>query len=396
MFRRFFRREVHDPVTGRSFPKEIWQSEVESRALVASVRKDGGRGMPNVTALGVPDPDHSGIRSEIAFWLVEQWAYEDFGLDPDDLPATGFGWAYADLFEERMTDGELFLLLRSIPDEAMAPELPEQRGTAAAMKAVPRDEDSYERHRWRFEIRRQGLAERREQMMARYAPGDGSPIEAWVLRFFAELDQEIDAEYCGFETCTHCSNPLPENSSEGPKDGAAEDAALQRLSAEARLVVGKSKTTRRLWSDLVDRVGADEAVEQVEAAVLMSQIDATADVVSEAMQSWKAGFSSAEAALEGIAGLTEEAQPKVDVAVEAVRAKSQHQEARELAEAGAAYFSNLRTTAEGFLTGMFELSPAVAGMGLATTEQLKVNWDNARERWDKVSGRPLLPLVGDR
>jgi hypothetical protein len=180
------------------------------------------------------------------------------------------------------------------------------------------------------------------------------------------------------------------------RDAAAGDAATQRLSAEAKLIVDKTRTSRKLWRNLVDRVGADEAVEHVEVGVLMGQIDATGEVVAEAMRSWNEGNFTTEDTLGDITYLTNEAQPKVDVAVEVVRAKSLHQEARALAEAGAAYFPNMRTAAEGFLTGRYEDEPAEAEVQLGAAAQLKMNWNEACDRWDEVSGRPSLPLVGDR
>jgi hypothetical protein len=56
----------------------------------------------------------------------------------------------------------------------------------------------------------------------------------------------------------------------------------------------------------------------------------------------------------------------------------------------------MRTAAEGFLTGKYEDEPAEAEVQLGAAAQLKMNWNEACDRWDEVSGRPSLPLVGDR
>jgi hypothetical protein len=180
------------------------------------------------------------------------------------------------------------------------------------------------------------------------------------------------------------------------RDTAAADAAAQRLSAEANLIIDKTRTNTKAWRNLVDQVGADEAVEHVEVGVLMGQIDSAAEVVRELMQVWREGFSAAEVTLGDVTYLMNVAQPKVDVAVEVVRAKSLHLEARAVAEAGAAYYPSVLTAAEGFLTGIFEDEPVETELRLEAAAQLKMNWNEACDRWDETSGRPLLPLVGDR
>jgi hypothetical protein len=208
--------EIVDPVTGRWFDKQAWELEARIQGIVAAVRQHPIVGWPDETSLGVPDPDHSGTRGEIAFWVTEGWAYESYGFDPDDLSddvsmSVGPGVETAALFVKGMGDGDLGLLLMSIPDEPDEPALPDRSEVRAAIGAVPLDPDSFERHQWRFDLRNAEIAKLGNSAYVSAEAEQESefgPLTDFAREYSAAIEVEIEAGYCGKPDCGHCSDPF--------------------------------------------------------------------------------------------------------------------------------------------------------------------------------------------
>ncbi len=174
------------------------------------------------------------------------------------------------------------------------------------------------------------------------------------------------------------------------KDRSAADAAFAELSSEAQQAIGVSTRNAKLWRRLVARVGKDDAVEQAEVAGLMGAIDAADNIVAESMQKWNTGIDTQEETLDAITFLTEAMQPKVEVAVEAIRHKSTQTQSMAVAKAGEDYYPIVLPTARAYLVGTVTESQTQKSI------ELKNRWNEACEAWDEVSGRPWLPLVGKR
>jgi len=216
MLRRFFLGQKLDPVTGRTFDRQDWNLEKWTRSVVADIRAHGVVGWPDVNGLGLPDPDHSLMRGEIAFWLSEDWAYEAYCFDPDDTSTEVSigdrpGWDVSDLLVGQMTNGDVALLLKSIPDDPKDPRLPDRRAVRGAIDEVPEIPGSLERHQWRFDLRKAALEAGREGLYesARAEQGGGTgPLTDFTNKFFADVEVELEAGYCGHPDCGYCSDPF--------------------------------------------------------------------------------------------------------------------------------------------------------------------------------------------
>lgn len=117
----------------------------------------------------------------------------------------------SDLFVNQMSNGDLALLLMSIPDDPVDPRLPDRSSVRGAIDAVPDDSESFERHQWRFDLRKAALVAGREgaYASARAEQGDDSgPLTDFTNKYFAEVDVELEAGYCSLPDCGHCSDPL--------------------------------------------------------------------------------------------------------------------------------------------------------------------------------------------
>lgn len=183
---------------------------------MADIREHGVVGWPEVNGLGMPDPDHSLMRGELAIWLSEDWAYEAYGYDPSDTSTEVSlgdrpGWDVSDLLVDRMTNGDVALLLQTISDDPEDPRLPDRRVVREAIEAVPEDPDSFERHHWRFALRKALLEEHYERSLAAARDeqgGDSGPLTDFTKKYQAEVIIELEAGYCGLPDCGHCLNPF--------------------------------------------------------------------------------------------------------------------------------------------------------------------------------------------
>jgi hypothetical protein len=388
VFRRFFQREVFDPITGRTFPKDLWQLELQSRTLVVGFRKFGGMAWTEVALDGVPDPDHSISRGHIALWLVEQWAYEHFGYDPDDLtePHTpGPGAEYADLFAEHMNDQEVFLLLNSIPDEPLSPKLPEIKSTATAIRAIPQDEDSYERHRWRFEIRNKGLLDGKERLATAYEPGDGTPIEDWVVQFYAEVDEELDAGYCGFKDCRHCSDPAPGQDLLSPEVVEVIDG----LSPLAQTMVLLDREHEAAWGRLFADVGRNKAIELTEVTAADSWARMMPETTAAVLRRWADRELNESAAIEELDRIEQTARTVLSDAEERVSEDPTYEESRVVLWAAGNLYDHWFPAANAYVKN--EPADTLA----ATAQEAKDRLEHESEQFDRATGRLSMPFIGD-
>ena len=162
-----------------------------------------------------------------------------------------------------------------------------------------------------------------------------------------------------------------------------------RLSTEARTSF-KTDAHRQEWRDLVAAVGPDSAVEQVEVTTAMGMADAAHAVMLRAMNDWDAGAIQADDAIAAINDIASEFGPRLEdqATVQVMAATSED-------------FPTVGSCAIFYVESMAKAATATIDGTL--TDDVAEEWqaqlmtyEYACSKWDRESGRPRLPLVGDR
>lgn len=169
-------------------------------------------------------------------------------------------------------------------------------------------------------------------------------------------------------------------------DAEVDDARL-RVSSEAKAIAEQHP---RDWRKLVRRVGADEAIEHVEVSSLMALVDSQTDITAKQMQLWRAGIIDSATIIEGMAAIEDSSQAKLDVLRKAISESSTRPESMDIKDESFGYNRSIYTTARAFLNG------TITEQQIAHAFQERQAWEAKCNRWDAVSRRPKLPLVGDR
>jgi hypothetical protein len=184
--------KVHDRVTGAVYRRSDWRIQRQSRDLYAEFYTGGPFILPEWP--GIEDYG----RNLIALFLAD-WGSESYLQVNQQMP---------ELLDVLFTmdAGDIHLLVRDVALDGRSRKhpLPEPAALSAAMKEVPLDPDSEERHRWRFGLRRRELQASLERVQAKAkAPWDFHYTDA--VR--AEVTEELAAGYCGWPDCQFCEEP---------------------------------------------------------------------------------------------------------------------------------------------------------------------------------------------
>lgn len=193
----WFKRTIRDPVTGWEFTKDEWPIHVTGRRQIAEFMAPGPIPARSDDA-GYPRVQ---VAVQMFLWLVGPADEQANRKRAESLSHT------IEFVMDRMSNYEFWLLLHSVPAHTRAPDLPDPSALRAAIKAIPSDPASVERHQWRFDMRTRLMLDAEEHGRPAAHEHHSAVLDDWMARQREGMDEEIQAGYCGVRECGHCEDP---------------------------------------------------------------------------------------------------------------------------------------------------------------------------------------------